>query len=397
MIYLYYLVIAVGGALPAAIPLAFAGAVFVQQTSPFRLNRPLGSRRKPTPESHQPKNDTVERSGRLDSRLRYWHVAAAAIMVGTPIAAFASHWVSANQFAGCVPNMLYGCVISGALTEVMLALLLASIPFALFYLAALLRCNMADAALIALAVWAVPRALLLTTPQWAGHTDPAVMATSAVATLAVPFVSVLRPGRARTVVIASGCAVMLFGLVAATVSEPIILIVDGILSATAFGYGIYLIERKRARGSYMRPIARPQRAYLEVAVTAIMVVLVAATVVQKFVIAAGNSEVIPQDISEIAWVSLIILGCIGAAGLGITTLTRRLLELRPFLTGLTWPAMLILATGTGIAGLDAPELYQLALGTVFTAFVMWAMWYVFGPGRERHERLRIEAGLGHEV
>ena len=70
MLYIYYLVIAIGGALPAAIPLAFAGAVFVQQTSPFWLNRPLGSQHRPKPESLQPNADTVERSGLLDPQLR---------------------------------------------------------------------------------------------------------------------------------------------------------------------------------------------------------------------------------------------------------------------------------------------------------------------------------------
>ena len=233
-------------------------------------------------------------------------------MVSPAVLATVSYLVAENEITGCVPNELYGCFATGASTELMLALLLASIPFAT----------------------------------------------------------------------AAGCVLMLFGLVATAMSEPLLLVADGILSATAFGYGIYLMERKWVRETESNPQRHhARRLNLQLAATALIVGLVSLSAIRYGIVTTGPNTEALLDGSETAWMSLIILAVIAAAALAITTSLHRLTESRPFLLGLTWPALLLLAAGADRLGTDELGWTERLLGGALTVLLLWAMWYVFGPGR----------------
>lgn len=255
MIYLYYMMVAVSGMLPIAVPLVFVGAVFVQQTSAFWLNRPLGQRPVvPLPE--RPRAVTRAQLAGSNDRLRRWHIAAGIVAVTPPIMATVAYLISANELMGCRPNELYGCFATGALTEVMLAVMMGSIAFALIYLNSLDRHGVADAALIAFGVWAMLRSLVLLAPQFDDATYTAFDAAMMAGVLTFGAALWLRSGRWRTVALATSCALMTVGLVSAAMSNGVLFVTDGMLSATAIGYGIYLINRRSSvnPGGFLRHI-----------------------------------------------------------------------------------------------------------------------------------------------
>ena len=311
MFYLYYMMVAVSGVLPFAVPLVFVGAVFVQQTSAFWLNRPLGQRRTvPLPE--RPRADASARFAGRNDRLQRWHIAAVVVVVTPPVMATAAYALSANEIAGCRPDELYGCFATGALTEVMLAFLMGSIVFALIYLNALDRHGVSNAALIAFGVWAVPRSLLLLTPQFSETHYLAFDVAMVVGVLIFGAALWLRSGTWRTVAMGISCALMTVGLVSAAMSNGVLFVVDGMLSATAIGYGIYQINRRRSvnLGGFLRHI-------------------------------------------------------------------------RPFLLALTWPVlMLLLAAGPGQLGSEELGWMPRLAGGALTVTLLWAMWYIVGPGRQ---------------
>ena len=310
MVYLYYMMVAVSGILSIAVPLVFVGVVFVQQTSAFWLNRPLGQR--PTvPIPGRPRAVTRTHLAGRNDRLRRWHIAALVVVVTPPALATAAYALSANELMGCRPNELYGCFATGALTEVMLAFLLGSIAFALVYLNVLFRNGVPNAALIAFGVWATLRSWLLLTPQFAETSYTAFDVAMAVGVLVFGAAIWLRSDRWRTVAMGTSCALMTVGLVSAAMSNGVLFITDGMLSATAIGYGIYLINRRRSvnAGGFLRHI-------------------------------------------------------------------------RPFLLALTWPVlMLLLAAGRGQLGAAELGWMPRLAGAALTVTLLWAMWYVFGPGR----------------
>lgn len=246
-------------------------------------------------------------------------------MVSPAVVATVSYLVAENEITGCVPNELYGCFATGASTELMLVLLLASIPFAT----------------------------------------------------------------------AASCVLMLFGLVATAMSEPLLLVADAILSASVFGYGIYLMERKWVRETESNPQRHhASRVNLQLAATALIVGLVSLSAIRYGIVATGQNTEASLDGSETAWMSLIILAVIAAAALAITTSLRRLTESRPFLLGLTWPALLLLAAGADRLGTDELGWTERLLGGTLTVLLLWAMWYVFGPGRRATAQIESkERGL----
>ena len=245
MFYLYYMIIAISGVLPIAVPLVFVGAVFVQQTSAFWLNRPLGQR-PVVPRPERPRAAVSNQAAGDGGHLRRWHIAAVVVVATPPVMATAAYLLSANEIAGCRPDELYGCFATGALTELMLAFLLGSIVFALVYLNALFRIGVAHAPLLAFAVWAMPRSLLLLTPQFADTTYAAFDVAMAVGVFMFGATVWLRPSRWQTVAMATSCALMTLGLASAVMSNGVLFMTDGLLSATAVGYGIYLINRRRS-------------------------------------------------------------------------------------------------------------------------------------------------------
>ena len=322
MFYLYYMIVAISGVLPIAVPLVFVGAVFVQQTSAFWLNRPLGQR--PTlPRPEQPRAVVSRLAAGDDSLLRRWHIAAVVVVVTPPIMATAAYLMSANELAGCRPDELYGCFATGAMTEVMLAFLMGSIVFALVYLNAMFRNGVAHAPLLAFAVWAMPRSLLLLTPQFADATYAAFDVAMVVGVFMFGATVWLRPSRWLTVAMATSCALMTLGLVSAAMSNGVLFMTDGLLSATAIGHGIYLMNRQRS-----------------------------------------------------------------------TTSGGFWMQLRPFLLALTWPLLMLLVAGTDRLGATELGWMPRLAGGALTVGLLWAKWYVFGPGDSSSRARADEVALG---
>ena len=321
MFYLYYMIVAVSGVLPIAVPLLFVGAVFVQETSAFWLNRPLGQRPVvPSPEWSRAVT-TSQAAGRK-SHLRRWHIAAVLVVLTPPVMATAAYLMSTNELAGCRPDELYGCLATGAMTEVMLAFLLGSIVFALVYLNVLVRNGVAHAPLLAFAVWAMPRSLLLLTPQFADTTYAAFDVAMAVGVLMFGATVWMRPSRWQQVAMATSCALMTLGMESAAMSNGVLFMTDGLLSATAIGYGIYQINRRSSMNS------------------------------------GGFWK-----------------------------------QLRPFLLALTWPLLMLLVAGTDRLGATELGWMPRLAGGAATVGLLWAMWYVFGPGNSSSRAKSGEVGM----
>ena len=85
-----------------------------------------------------------------------------------------------------------------------------------------------------------------------------------------------------------------------------------------------------------------------------------------------------------------IVASIGALLMVVTTLTRWMLQLRPFLVGMMWLVWAALPA-TEVNMYDPVELAlpQLILGAVIAGTALWLMWYGFGPGRAS---VRLRAG-----
>ena len=370
MIYLYYLLIAVGGALPAAVSLAFVGAVFVQQTSAFWLNRPLGQPRRAGRPSVVPTGPTPAH----EVQLRRWNIAASVVVVSPAVLATLAYIVAESEIAGCVPNELYGCFLTGALTEVMLAFLFGSIVFALIYLNVLFSNGVRNAALLAYAIWALTRSLLILTPQFVDTTELAAQAVpAAVGVLAFVAAVSLPHGRLKTVAIGASCAILTIPLVSVTMSNSVLLLTDGLLSATAIGYGVYLIHRRKG-GAHGASVAH-------IATSVVLLAAMVLAVTRLAVFTEPDESTTSEEVSRAgAYMSWAIFGLISSLLTLIITLSHRLTELRPFLLGLTWPALMLLAAGPdrlGTAELGWPERL---IGAAMTVALLWAMWYIFGPG-----------------
>ena len=83
------------------------------------------------------------------------------------------------------------------------------------------------------------------------------------------------------------------------------------------------------------------------------------------------------------WLSFVAaVASIGALLLVVTTLTRWMLQLRPFLVGMTWLVWAALPANE-VNMYDPVEFTwpQLILGAVLAVAALWLMWYGFGPGR----------------
>ena len=418
MIFVHYLAIAAGGAVTIVMASGLGLVAILQLVVARFVKLPANDddaagnfagryEPRPSPASwHHGWRVTFER-GTRSTGLRRWHIAAAVTAVGFPVF-FGAWWAFTSVGSpGCARRTLNGCWYTGVLLELSLLLLLASIPVALLYLDRLRANGVANAEFIAFAVWSVPRAPSALIPLQDGF-NFLIVGAMVVGYAGILVALVMRASAARTAIWVCASAVLLFVMSAGMLELPLGIAFDATLSAFAIGYGIYRIEWKRrveasalthlaafgteATDMFRAKLANPDR--LRIRYDRDRLSLAAAFAITLLtIVAVARLIQIGQPVSDGASVDYVLLPGVVVIALAastlmiLTTISGVALQLRPFLAGLMWPALISLSAGR-VYGFTGPDPFNTGLPFVLgaaatTGGVLWMMWYVFGPGRRR--------------
>ena len=345
--------------------------------------------------------------GPRSAGLRRWHIAAAVTALGFPILFGARLAYDSVGSPGCGGSSYWGCWVHGGLLELSLQFLLLSIPVALLYLDRLRANGVANAEFIAFAVWSVPRAPSALTLLQDGF-DLVIVCAMVVGYAGIVVALVMRASAARTAIWVFASVVILLVISAGMLEYPLGITFDATLSAFAIGYGIYRIEWKRrveasalthlaavgmeTTAMFRAKLANPDR--LRIRYDRDRLSLAAAFAITLLtIVAVARLIQFGQPVSDGASVDYVLMPAVVVIALAastlmiLTTISGVALQLRPFLAGLMWPALISLSAGR-VYGFTGTEPFNTGLPFVLgaaatTVCVLWMMWYVFGPGRRR--------------
>ena len=199
------------------------------------------------------------------------------------------------------------------------------------------------------------------------------------------FVSAFRlnSSRLKTWILASACFLLLVSTSGANQPwNPL-----AIFAAVLVGYAIYRIEWKRMLTSPDAVIAEVgfEKRKLEYAVAVCATLLAIAATIHLIVMPPVESLTGSDGVAAQYWKPVLAgYALLGAALVVLTTVTGRMLQIRPFATVCILPAAILLPAerffylDEYFASRDWP---QMIIEAAITAALLWAMWYVFGPGR----------------
>ena len=376
---LAFLVIAENGyLLPVVLP--FCAVIAVQLIRAARLPGREGL----------PKSEVPARS------LRRWHVAAVVAVVATSSIWVVQRVLTEYVFAGC--GLLEGsvpCWVVFVLLDLSFVAVVATTVFSVLYLGKVRIAGFRHGEFLAFGTLVIPMAVAWAgiqviaaevRPDWVEVSGSSfALACGALGSVAWVLLLCWNGGRVKTWLLALASLLMLVSISGANQPwNPL-----AMFAAVTVGYAIYRIEWKRMLASRDAATAGDgrERLQLEYAVAAAALLLAVAATVNLITMPAVEGMTGSAGVAAQYWKPVLAgYALVGAFVVVATTATRRLLQIRPFATVFILPAAILLPAERFFYLDDyfvSRDWLQMIIEAAITAAVLWAMWYVFGPGKRR--------------
>ena len=376
---LAFLVIAENGfLLPVVLP--FCAVIAVQLIRAARLPGREGL----------PKADLLPRS------MRRWHLAAVVSVVATSAVWVIQRVLTEYVFTGC--GLFEGsvpCWVVFVLLDLSFVAAVATTVFSVLYLGKLRVAGYRHGEFLAFGALVIPMAVAWAALQvfaadvesdWVNISgSPFALVSGLVGVVMFALLLVWNGGRMKTWLLASASFLLLISI--STANQPWNPL--GMFAAVVVGYAIYRIEWKRTLAATEATAAlesRNQRK-LEYVAAAMLVALAVAAVIRLIAMPAVEGMTGSTGVAAQYWKPVLAgYAVVGAIAVVATTATRRLLQIRPFATVAILPAAVLLPADRFFYLDDyfvSRDWLQMVVEAAITGAVLWAMWYVFGPGKRR--------------
>ena len=376
---LAFLVIAENGyLLPVVLP--FCAVIAVQLIRAARLPGREG----------MPKPDGPARS------LRRWHLAAVVSVVATSAVWVIQRVLTEYVFTGC--GLFEGsvpCWIVFVLLDLSLVATAAATVFSVLYLGKLRVAGFLHGEFLAFGALVIPLAVAWAAIQvfvadvesdWVNMSgSPFALVSGLVGLIMFALLLAWNGGRVKTWILAAASLLLLVSISGSNQPwNPF-----AMFAAVTVGYAIYRIEWKRmlAATDAAGAQVRRDRPKLEYAVAAGLLLLALAATIKLIAMPAVEGMTGSTGAAAQYWKPVLAgYALVGAAVVVLTTVTRRVLQIRPFAIVLILPAAILLPAERFFYLDDyfvSRDWMQMVVEAAITGAVLWAMWYVFGPGKRR--------------
>ena len=329
--------------------------------------------------------------------LRRWHVAAVVAVVATSSIWVVQRVLTEYVFTGC--GLLEGsvpCWVVFILLDLSLVAAAGITVFSVLYLGKLRIVGYRLGEFLAFGALVIPMAVAWAALQvfvadvesdWVEVSgSPFALVTGLVGVVMFMFLLAWDGGRLKTWLLAAACLLLLVSISGANQPwNPF-----AMFAAVVVGYAIYRIEWKRMLASSAAEATAQvgqERLKLEYAVAAAATLLAVAATVHLIAMPAVEGMTGSAGVAAQYWKPVLAgYALVGAVVVVTTTATRRLLQIRPFATVLILPAAILLPAERFFYLDDyfvSRDVSQMIIEAAITAAILWAMWYVFGPGKRR--------------
>ena len=326
--------------------------------------------------------------------LRRWHIAAVVSVVATSAVWVIQRVLTEYVLAGCgLSGGSVPCWMNFVLLDISLLSVVAATAFSVLYLGKLHVAGLKHGEFMAFGALVVPMAVAWAAIQvFVANVDsdwieisgsPFALASGLVGVVMFALLLVWDGGRVKTWLLAVASFLLLISISAANQPwNPL-----AMFAAVVVGYAIYRMEWKRmlAAPEATAVLESRNQRKLEYVAAALLVALAVAAIIRLIAMPAVEGMTGSTGVAAQYWKPVLAgYAVVGAIAVVATTATRRLLQVRPFATVAILPAAVLLPAERFFYLDDivaSRDWMQMIMEAAVTAAILWAMWYVFGPGR----------------